>query len=458
MREVLAALAASAHARPNDLALADDNATLTFAQLAGHVANLAHSLQEAPQTIAIFAPNCTLWVIADLALALLGKTMVPLPVFFSADQLAHIIHDAGVELVLTTPAVEVLAQDLNAPCLVLDTHGDTLPFPTDLSPADLSARIIYTSGTTGSPKGVRIGASQISASARGLVQASGADANDRYLSILPFSLLLEQIAAICVPLLAGAPIQIEAHAAGAVMQGNVEPLIMAFAKHQPTASVMVPELLGAWVQGLLAMRTDAPKSLRFVAVGGAPVSPAVADTAWELGIPVHEGYGLSECCSVVSVNRPGQRQSGTVGTPIDGTEITLVDGEIMITGPTVMSGYLGREDTQEQTWATGDLGEMTEDGHLRILGRKDNLIVTQNGRNISPEWIETLALDAPGVVAAKLSLNKEDELVLTVTPHPHAQAHADWHGMEALIRACLTTAPDYAQPAKIVMTNVRTGP
>jgi len=453
LRDVLAALAASAQARPNDLALADDDASLTFEQLAGHVAYLAHSLQEAPQTVAIFAPNCTNWVIADLALALLGKTMVPLPVFFSAEQLSHIIHDAGVELILTTPAAEMLAHDLNTPCLVLDTHGATRPLPTDLSPADKAARIIYTSGTTGAPKGVRIGARQISASARGLVQASGANANDRYLSVLPFSLLLEQIAAICVPLLAGAPIRIEAHGAGAVMQGNVEPLIMAFAKHQPTASVMVPELLGAWVQGLLAMRMDAPKSLRFVAVGGAPVSPAMADTAWELGIPVHEGYGLSEGCSVVSVNRPGARQSGTVGTPINGTKISIVDGEIIINGPTVMNGYLGREDIQDQTWATGDLGEITEDGHLRILGRKDNLIVTQNGRNISPEWIETLALDAAGVVAAKLSLNADDELVLTVSLHP--QANLD--DMEAQVRACLAAAPEYAQPAQIILTKIRTG-
>lgn len=453
MRDVLAALAASAQSRPDDLALIDENTSLTFQQLAGHVAHLAHSLQEAPQTVAIFAPNCTVWVIADLALALLGKTMVPLPVFFSPDQLAHIIDDAGVELILTTPAAEEQSQDLDRPCLVLDTLGDTMPFPTDLSTADQAVRIIYTSGTTGTPKGVRIGSRQISASARGLVQASDATADDRYLSILPFSLLLEQIAAICVPLLAGAPIYIEAHAAGAVMQGDVEPLIKAFAKHQPTASVMVPELLGAWVQGLLAMHLDAPKSLRFVAVGGAPVSPAVANTAWELGIPVHEGYGLSECCSVVSVNRPGERVAGTVGTPIDGTKITLVDGEIIITGPTVMSGYLGRENITEQTWATGDLGEMTADGHLRILGRKDNLIVTQNGRNISPEWIETLALDAPGVLMAKLSLNTADELVLNVTCH----ANADSEGLEPQIRACLSTAPDYAQPAKIIMTNVRTG-
>ena len=452
MREILASLALLAQDRPGALALVEGDISVTFAQLAGRVGYWVYRLKDTPQTVAIFAPNCIEWVVADLALAALGKTMVPLPTFFSPAQLSHIIDDAGVELILTVEAVEALTQGLNRPCTILNDQGKSLPLPADLSAADQAGRVIYTSGTTGAPKGVRIGARQITASARGLVAASGASANDRYLSILPFSLLLEQIAAICVPLLAGAPLIIEAKAAGAVLQGNVEPLIKAYATHQPTASVLVPELLGAWVQGLRAMKMEAPKSLRFIAVGGAPISPALAETAWALGIPAHEGYGLSECCSVVSVNRQGQRKPGTVGTPLDGTKITLMDGEIVITGPTVMDGYLGRPDLPDQTWHTGDLGEITDTGELRVLGRKDNLIVTPNGRNISPEWIETLAKDAPGVILAKLSLNDDQKLVLNVTHAPHLKTK----GLTDTVRAALSSAPHYAQPAHITLTEMTT--
>jgi len=446
LREVLASLAHLAETRADDVALTDGHTQLTYARLAGRVAHLAHSLIDAPQTIAIFAPNSADWVVADLALALAGKTMVPLPTFFSAEQLTHIMSNAGVELVLTTHATETF----DVPTQVLTDSSDTAAWPDDLSAADEASRIIYTSGTTGAPKGVVIGARQIGASARGLVAASGASASDRYLSVLPFSLLLEQIAAICVPLLAGAPVTINATAAGAALRNDPFPLVEAFATVRPTSSVLVPGLLEAWVHGLGVSGLRAPDCLRFIAVGGAPVSSVVSDAAWALGIPVHEGYGLSECCSVVSVNRPGARVPGTAGVPLDGLAVTIEDGEIVISGPTVMCGYLRRENLTSQVWHTGDMGEITPEGAVRVLGRKDNLIVTQNGRNISPEWVESLAFTAHGVAAAKLSLNAEQELVLSVTPRP---GHSGPNLTEA-VRASLSTAPDYAQPAHI---EVRTG-
>lgn len=442
MREILHALNQIACLRPAATAISDDLQSLSYGELANRAASLSFALKEAPQTIAIFAPNSVQWIIADLALALAGKTMVPLPTFFSTDQLTHIVQDSGAKLILTTQDLMPKAKTLNKPIRLLSDSVESQAFPQDLSLSEQSQRIIYTSGTTGAPKGVRIGSSQISASAKGLVKASQADEKDRYLSILPFSLLLEQIAAICVPLLAGAPIVIAPNAANAATHGDLKPLIQAFEKHQPTVSVMVPQLLGAWVQGLLAMRMNAPQSLRFIAVGGAPVSPALSETAWQLGIPVHEGYGLSECCSVVSVNRPSARQPGTVGKPIEGTEISIVDDEIVITGPTVMQGYLGREDGKSQTWPTGDLGKINENGNLIIFGRKDNLIVTQNGRNISPEWIETMAQDVSGVQTVKLHLTDQQKLTLSVT----ATSDVDVYSLEQSIRGCLNSAPEYAQP------------
>jgi len=450
LREVLVSLSDLAQTHPHAPALSDGCVSLTYADLAGQVAHLAHGLKDAPQTVAILAPNSALWVIADLALALAGKTLVPLPSFFSSEQLTHIVGDADVELILTTAATEPMARTLGVALRVLTNTDAPYPFPKSLDLADQSSRVIYTSGTTGSPKGVRIGARQMTASARGLVAASQATADDRYLSVLPFSLLLEQVAAICVPLLVGAPVTLSATAAGAALQNDPLPLMEAFATVRPTASVLVPGLLNAWVQGLTKNKERAPENLRFIAVGGAPVSPALAETAWALGIPVHEGYGLSECCSVVSVNRPNARIPGTTGQPLEGIDVTIDNGEIVIGGATVMDGYLDREDLPSPIWHTGDMGEITPEGAIRILGRKDNLIVTQNGRNISPEWIENLAQDAPGVVAAQLNLNAACELVLKVTLDP---GHNPQNLAES-VRTVLRTAPDYAQPTHI---EVRSG-
>lgn len=444
MRDILTALGHQAKTRPGATAITDLTQTLTYADLAGRVSWLAARFANLPNTVGILCANSIAWVECDLALALAGKTMVPLPTFFSPGQLAHIAKDAGIAHVLCAPETLAAAKALNVPCTVIDDGTEIAAYPMDLSAADHAKRIIYTSGTTGAPKGVRIGSRQIAASARGLVHASGANATDRYLSILPFSLLLEQIAAICVPLLAGAPVTLSPIAAGAAMQGNPKPLIEAFATVRPTASVLVPGLLGAWVQGLRATNMQAPDTLRFIAVGGAPVPASLAESAWALGIPVHEGYGLSECCSVVSVNRPGHRVAGSAGQIVDGLSVTFEDGEIVVHGATVMDGYLGASDVTDGVWRTGDLGELSPEGALRILGRKDRLIVTPQGRNINPEWIETLAQDAPGVIGARLSLENGQTLVLDITPAPGID-----QDLQRAVRAALVSAPDYAQPTRI---------
>jgi len=135
----------------------------------------------------------------------------------------------------------------------------------------------------------------------------------------------------------------------------------------------------------------APESLRFVAVGGAPAPEALVEAAWALGIPVFEGYGLSECCSVVALNRPGARKNGSVGRALPGLKMSIDQQEIIVEGPSVMDGYLGGTDAG-RVWRTGDLGAIDADGYLTVHGRKDNLLVTAAGRNVSPEWIETLLL------------------------------------------------------------------
>ena len=125
--------------------------------------------------------------------------------------------------------------------------------------------------------------------------------------------------------------------------------------------VLVPELLRAWCASLMLSQERAPQSLRVVAVGGAKTPPEVIALAADLGLPAYEGYGLSECGSVVALNTPGAVRAGTVGRPLPGLDVKIIDGEITVAGPNVMSGYLGKE-LHKGRWATGDLGDIDEDG------------------------------------------------------------------------------------------------
>ena len=446
MFEVLAALHQLNKTRPQDSAFTQDQRSLSYGVLAERVGGLSHELSTgAHDTIAIFAPNGLEWVIADLSVAFAGKTMVPLPTFFSESQLRHIIENAGVGHILASRETLAQAQALGLPVTEISVDGPTAPLDGAKNRGLEAQRIIYTSGTTGAPKGVRLGDKQICASAKGLLAASGANTEDRYLSVLPFSLLSEQIAGIALPILAGAPVVIASNAAGAAFQGDTMPLMSAFETafdgSGATASVLVPGLLDAWVKTMTATNNTAPASLRFVAVGGAPVNQTLAKTAWDLGVPVHEGYGLSECCSVVSVNRPGRRSEGTTGLPLPGLNVTLQDGEIVVHGDTVMAGYLGHDNDHENypggVWRTGDLGEFSSTGALRILGRKDNLIVTQAGRNISPEWVEGLCETSPGVAKCVLTHVVDQGLVLIVVGTPD---------VAAILQAQYAQLPDYARP------------
>ncbi len=445
MLEVLNSLHEHAIRRADDEAVTDGAVSVTYRDLSDRMGGLAMRLGELPDVVGILAPDCVEWIIADLALAHTGKVAVPLPHFFSPGQLSHIIADAGIMHVLTTVETSDMADGLNIPHSLI---GDDRASPGPCLAAR-SRRIIYTSGTTGKPKGVRLGHRQIDAAARALTSAVAATEDDRYLSVLPFSLLLEQIAAIAVPILSGARVCIARGAFGAIMNGDPSVLIKAAERFKPTVSVMVPELLAAWIGGIKSGGTKPPDCLRFVAVGGAPVAADMADQGWQLGIPVHEGYGLSECCSVVAVNRLSRRVSGTVGKAIEGIGISIEDGEIIVSGATVMDGYLHGNDI-DGIWHTGDMGKWDENGNLVVLGRKDNVIVTPNGRNINPEWIEGMILVSPMIERCTLAMNGEGSLSVAIVP---SMAGEEWFRRagdgeitDLLLRLC-REAPEYARPA-----------
>ncbi|MFN3279572.1 MAG: class I adenylate-forming enzyme family protein [Paracoccus hibiscisoli] len=418
MMPVFDALSRHARQQPDATAFRDGARAITWAGLADAVSRAAAGFAAGPRTVGLHMTGLD-YIIADLAATLAGCRVVPVPGFFSAGQIAHLLDDSGAALTDRLP------------------QGDGA---LSLAYAGGADRVIYTSGTTGRPKGVVLGDRQLTAQTRALAAAIGATPGDRYLSVLPQAQLLEQVCGIFVPVLTGAETVIAAEGPACLFTGDGAALARVAAACCPTVTVLATRQLTLWVAAL-RQGARAPDSLRYIAVGGAPVSPALLAEARDLGLPVAEGYGLSEASSVVAMTPAG----GTGMVALDGASLRIEDEEIVVDGPSVMSGYLGHA-PHRGPWRTGDLGRLTN-GRLTVLGRRDGLILRASGRNIAPEWVEAAALADPAIPAAALILTPDDRLMLVLA----ATASPDM----AALAARLGQLPDYARPDTLVFADPR---
>lgn len=444
MQTLFEVLMHRAGSEPGAVLFSDARGDLTRAGLMADAARLAARLPQSARTIGLLLPSGREWAVAQFACVAAGRTVVPLPTFFSPEQSRHVLNDARVDLLLVRDEART-RPDEGLPCMPVAVSGIGGEMPTF---REGFGEVIYTSGSTGRPRGVRHESGQIAWSAAALASAISASEKDSYLSVLPLSLLLETICALFVPAFVGGRTHFDAGLAEAVGRGAAGGIAAAFAEARPSIGVLVPELLRVWVAELLAAGREAPRSLRFVAVGGAHVPLHLADAAWQLGIPVHEGYGLSECCSVVALNRPGARVAGTVGEPLPGLRVTIRGGEIVVEGPSVMDGYLGGPPVP-RAWATGDLGALDAEGRLTVFGRRDNLVVTPLGRNISPEWVEASILDDPGIGWCAVDTDASG-LAALVIPAPSANGRFEREGdARERVAARCAALPAYARPARV---------
>lgn len=385
--------------------LTDGRHSLDRAALAQRIASLCAVLQarRAPQApVAILADNSPEWLAADLATQQLGLILVPLPLFFTAPQWAHVLKESGASAVLAPPGAPLAAFGFGDP---LDCGGPLQLYqasqPSAQPAPGATQKLTFTSGTTAAPKGVCLSTDQQWSLARALQQGVAPLQLERHLCLLPFAVLLENIAGPYTALLSGAtticPPLAEVGLAGA-SQFDPQRCLDAIARYAAHSIIVLPQML----QALLAALTPDDQraaSLRFIAVGGAKVPARLLAAARARGLPVFEGYGLSECCSVVALNLPGRARAGSVGQPLPHRPLRIAaDGEIEVGG--ALAHYLGQE--AAAGWlATGDLGHLDQDGYLYIDGRKKDILITGFGRNVSPEWPEA-ALLGSGLLAQAL--------------------------------------------------------
>jgi long-subunit acyl-CoA synthetase (AMP-forming) len=313
--------------------------------------------------------------------------------------------------------------------------------------------VTYTSGSTGAPRGVQLSLKAVETVAASLAEAAGADQADRALVLLPLSILLENIGSVYVPILAGAEIIVpDAGDLGLIGSSQVDAGTFAAAlqRIRPTAMILPPQLLKLLVA--LAKQQALPDSFRFIAVGGAPVGIGLLDAARELELPVYQGYGLSEACSVVALNTAEKNRMGSVGRLLPHNKIRInEDGEIIIIGET-FNGYLkgnGRDTDGEL--ATGDLGYLDEEGYLYVTGRCRDRIITSYGRNISPEWIESELLSQPLITQAVVFGNDMPCLAAVLVLAQHDPQDINVDVIDGIMQEVNDRLPDYARVCDYVI-------
>ncbi|MDP5063340.1 MAG: AMP-binding protein [Haliea sp.] len=449
MNDLLNTLTQRAAQSPESIVLENSVETVSVARLLQEVQSLAAVLSSSGfARVALLADNSPNWVRVDLAAQLAEVCLVPIPTFFSAGQREHILRVAGIEAVVVSDQRSASMTSLPGAQAARRLRTGLLMVPFDGAavggaiPAG-TAKITFTSGSTADPKGVCLSTEQCLRVAQSLMATVGV-ATPRHLSLLPLSTLLENIAGVYWPLLAGGRVVLPApDELGLAGSSGIEPkrLLTALKHWNPQTLIVIPQLLTLFDQALLG-GWQPPPALEFIAVGGARVAPDLLRRARDGGLPVYEGYGLSECASVVSLNTPQADRAGTSGRVLPHVEVSVRNGELMVDGNRFL-GYLD----DPPSWhpgpvPTGDLGHLDAQGYLSVSGRRKHVLISSFGRNISPEWVESELL-ADGCLRQVVVLG-DDRPFCVALVYP-AQPDCSDAAIEASVTAANMSLPDYAR-------------
>lgn len=439
---------------PGHIALSDGRRDLDYPALTAAVRQVADWLEaRAVRVVALQADNSVDWVLVDLACQVAGVICLPLPPFFTDAQRQHCLLTAGAGLLLADQTAAIRGLDMPGlnrelaalpPCPLLPLlQAWSLPVSSTQAAACPAGtgKITFTSGSTGAPKGVCLSTAHQWRVAQALADAIAINA-PRHLCLLPLATLLENLAGVYTPLLCGGTVLLPSAARRGLSGSSgldVSALLTQLVDAGPATLILIPQLLHVLL-GATRQGWRAPASLRFVAVGGARVAPALVQAARAGGLPVYEGYGLSECGSVVALNTPQADCPGAVGRVLDHCRVEIRDGEVVVTGASFL-GYLGQPDSwYPETIQTGDLGQL-DNGFLQIAGRRKNVLITAFGRNVSPEWVES-ALGAKPLLSQWVVAGDGLPQLLALLSAPETVSDAE---VAAWIAEVNRGLPDYAR-------------
>jgi long-chain acyl-CoA synthetase len=476
-----------------------ESARYSYMQLSAEAERVAANLQSGLPPggrVAILMQNQSKWVISAIGGVFAGAVLVPLDYKLSPpEQLALLAHAKPRFLVTEYHVLRALVDVPGAPELLgaMRVIATEAPDSADLFPRGVQverweaaaagrefrfvprsredlACIVYSSGTGGTPKGCMLTHDNYLQQAEALSDVASIREHDSYFSIVPTNHAIDFMCGVVMAFLFGATV---------VHQRTLRAEFLAptMKRYRVTHTALVPRLLRAlktrideqlaalpaWqrlaidslraVNELATARTPNQRlssllllpiherfggRLRLIFVGGAFVDPELAEFFYGIGLPVVIGYGLTEACTVLTVNDLRPFRATTVGPPVKGVELELRDqgpdgiGEVFARGRTIMAGYLDAPELTAEAlvdgWLrTGDLGSIDASGHLRLVGRAKNMVVTEGGKNVYPEDVENafealeceeLCVFAASYLWPERGLNRV-ELVLVVRPRAH---------------------------------------
>ncbi|WP_405476446.1 class I adenylate-forming enzyme family protein [Streptomyces canus] len=438
---------------PHGAAVSDGHRSLTNTQLLSRVRTAARQLQDLGigpgDVVALQLTNRVEFVVLLFASWRLGATVTPVNPSMTDVEVVRQLQDSGARLLVVEDGTAVMAHEVAVLAVGELYEGTTEPDQAPLLDPATPALLIYTSGTTGVPKGVMLDHANIDAMVEMGRRALEVGPADRCLLILPLFHVNGIVVSVLLPLLVGASV---------VIAGRFDPRTFfdLVEQERPTFFSAVPTIYNMLAALPDDVRPDT-SSLRFGVCGAAPASAELL-TRFEAryGFPLVEGYGLSEGTCGSTINPvAGPRRAGTVGLPFPGQEIRIVDtdgtemapgtdGEVVVRGPNVMRGYLGRPDETARVivdgWLhTGDVGHLDADGYLTLVGRSKDMII-RGGENIYPKEIEDVLASDPAVLEAAV-IGVPDEkwgevVVAYVQPRPGSTV--DPSALKALCARSLT--------------------
>ncbi|MFF5144732.1 class I adenylate-forming enzyme family protein [Streptomyces sp. NPDC013157] len=420
---------------PDGAAVSDGRQALTNVQLLRRVQAAARHLQDLGvgpgDVVALRLTNRVEFVLLLFAAWRLGATITPVNPSMTDIEVARQLTDSGARLLVSEDGEAAVADGTAVLAVGELHHAAAEPDQAPLADPSALALLIYTSGTTGVPKGVMLDHANIDAMADMGRRALEVGPADRCLLILPLFHVNGIVVSTLIPLLAGASVTI-------ADRFHPETFFDVVERERPTFFSAVPTIYSMLAALPDQVRPDT-SSLRFGVCGAAPASAELL-TRFEAryGFPLVEGYGLSEGTCASTINPvAGPRRAGTVGLPFPGQEIRIVDadgsevppgveGEVVVRGPNVMRGYLGRPEETAKVlvdgWLhTGDVGRLDADGYLTLVGRSKDMII-RGGENIYPKEIEDVLVGDPSVLEAAV-IGVPDEkwgevVVAYVQPRP----------------------------------------
>lgn len=410
----------------------------TYDDLGAQVPRVARLLRDAGvdpgDRVLIWAVNRPEWAIAFLGLLWAEAIAVPVDVRTADEFATKVAAQTKPKLVLASMPTAVAASRLELPVLHVESLIDRArstrvrPLAKPTIGPDTLAEVVFTSGTTGDPKGVMLSHRNIASNVVSLRSVVPLGPETRLLSILPLSHMYGLNPGMLAPMLAGASV---------VYPTSLQPPVLArtFREQRVTMLLAVPQVVKL-LTNAIERRVDstgrrttferlhriAPHlpmplrrllfrpvlsrmggSLRYLAVGAAAMNPNIARRWEHMGVRSLQGYGATETAPVIAFTRIERNRIGTVGEVIPGVEVRIgPDGEILVRGPNVFTGYWERPDATEAVmedgwYRTGDHGSLDADGFLTLQGRKKDMIVMNDGTKVHPSDVERALIADPVV-------------------------------------------------------------